>query len=47
MGLAIGILLIWAGCACLYVAAHGLDATTPWAAYQEVMSGIRDTGSQA
>lgn len=41
MGLALGILLIWAGAACLWVALHGTDAVTPWGAYSSVIDTIR------
>lgn len=41
MGLAFAILMIWIGCALLWVAAHGLDATTPWGAYSEIMRAAR------
>lgn len=41
MGFAMGVLFIWLGAACLWVAVHGTEATTPWGAYQEVVKGLR------
>ena len=41
MGLALGVLLIWLGAACLWVAVHGTDAATPWEAYVTVLKRIR------
>lgn len=43
MGLAIGIILIWTGAACLWVASRGTAATTPWGVYQEITDAIRGT----
>jgi hypothetical protein len=42
MRLALGIAAIWFGASCLYLASHGLEATTPWGAYQTIMSRLRD-----
>lgn len=36
MGFALAVLFIWAGCVLIWVAAHGTQASTPWAAYQQV-----------
>lgn len=41
MGLAFGILFLWLGAACLWVASHGTEARTPWGVFQEVLGGIR------
>lgn len=41
MNLAFGVLFIWLGAACLWVAFHGTDASTPWAAFQEVAGAVR------
>lgn len=35
-----GVLLLWLGAACLWVAFHGTEATTPWAAFQSVTGAI-------
>lgn len=42
MGLALGVLLIWVGAACLWVAFHGTEAKTPWQAYEQVLGGLRN-----
>lgn len=42
MRLALGVLFLWLGCALLYVATHGIQAATPWEAYQTVLGAIRD-----
>lgn len=42
MGLALGVVFIWLGAACLWVAAHGTDAKTPWGVYQQVIGALRD-----
>lgn len=41
MGLALAVLFIWIGCALLWVASHGTQAATPWAAYQQVTGAMR------
>lgn len=41
MGLALGIICLWLGAACIWVAVHGTDAKTPWQAYQAVAKGIK------
>lgn len=41
MGLALGVVCIWVGAACLWVATHGTTATTPWGAYDQVIKGLR------
>lgn len=41
MALALGVLFIWLGCACLWVASHGLEASTPWDAYSELLAKMR------
>jgi len=38
MNLAFGVLFLFLGAACLYVASHGLEASTPWGAFQTVLS---------
>jgi hypothetical protein len=35
---AFGVLFIWMGCALLYIASHGVQATTPWQAFQSVLN---------
>lgn len=42
MRLAFGVLFLWLGCALLWVATHGVQAATPWQAYQTVLGAIRD-----
>lgn len=41
MNLAFGILFIWVGAAMIWIATHGTDASTPWEAYQQIITGIR------
>ena len=41
MGLAFSIVLIWLGCALLWVAAHGTQAAKPWQAFTEVTDAMR------
>lgn len=41
MNLAFGALFLWLGAACIWVAAHGTEARTPWQAYQQIIGGIR------
>lgn len=41
MGLALGVILLWLGCALLWVASHGTEASTPWGVFQEVLDGVR------
>lgn len=38
MNLAFAVLFLWVGCACLYVGSHGLEAATPWGAFQTVLA---------
>lgn len=40
MNLAIGILFLWLGAACIWVAAHGTEAHTPWQAYTQVIGAV-------
>lgn len=41
MNLAFGVLFLWLGAACLWVATHGTSAATPWDAYQDVIGAVR------
>ncbi len=41
MNLAFGILFLWLGAACLWIATHNTDAASPWQAYTEVISAVR------
>lgn len=41
MGLALSVLFLWLGAALLWVAAHGTQASTPWAAFQQVTGAMR------
>lgn len=42
MGLALGVLFLWLGAACLWVATHGTQADTPWKAFQQIIGGLKD-----
>jgi hypothetical protein len=37
-----GVLCLWFGAACIWVAAHGTDAVSPWGVYEEIIDGIRN-----
>lgn len=41
MNLSFGILFLWLGAACIWIAAHGTSAGTPWEAYQQVIGAVR------
>lgn len=43
MNLALGVLFLWLGSACLWVATHGTQADSPWGAFTEVVGGIRNS----
>jgi hypothetical protein len=43
MNLALSILCLWVGSAFLYLASHGLQATTPWAAFQTIITKIDES----
>lgn len=40
MNVALGIVFLWLGAACLWVAFHGTEAATPWQAFEQVTSAI-------
>jgi len=42
MRLALAILFLWLGGSALYLGTHGLDASTPWAAFQTVLGKARE-----
>lgn len=42
MRLAMGIMLMWIGCAWLYIASRGTQAKRPYEAYQELIGAIRN-----
>lgn len=44
MRLAFGIVFLWLGALFISVAAHGLQASTPWGAYQTVIAKLREGG---
>ena len=44
MGLALGVLFLWLGAACLWVASHGTQASTPWQIFTELTDSIRNAG---
>jgi hypothetical protein len=41
MGLALAVTFIWLGCALLWVAMHGTQASTPWAVYSQITDAMR------
>lgn len=41
MGFALSVILLWLGCALLWVAAHGTQAASPWAVYTQVTDAMR------
>lgn len=41
MNLAMGIVFLWLGAACLWIASHGTEASTPWGAYKQVIGAVR------
>jgi hypothetical protein len=41
MNLVMAILCLWVGAAMLFLASHGLEAATPWAAFQTVLTKAR------
>jgi hypothetical protein len=40
--LALGTLFLWLGAAFLWLASHGLQASTPWGAYQTLIAKMRE-----
>lgn len=40
MNLAFGVLFLWLGACCIYVAAHGTEARTPWQAYTQILGAV-------
>lgn len=47
MRLAFGVLFLWLGASCLYIASHGVQATTPWAAFQTVLAKAKGPADAA
>ena len=45
MNLAFAVLFLWLGCACLFLASHGLQATGPWSAFQTILHAVDKTAS--
>lgn len=43
MNLAFAIVFLWLGASGLWVASHGLEASTPWAAYKTILSHVTGT----
>jgi hypothetical protein len=37
---ALGVMFLWSGAACLYLASHGIEATTPWGAWRTLLTQI-------
>lgn len=44
MKLAFGTLFLWTGAALIALASRGIEASTPWGAYQTILSRIRASG---
>lgn len=40
MNVALGVLFLWLGAACCWVAFHGTTAATPWEAFTEVTGAV-------
>ena len=40
MNLAFGALFLWLGAACMWIAAHGTEARSPWQAYKQVLGAV-------
>jgi hypothetical protein len=45
MGLALATVFFFLAGSCLYLASHGLEASTPWGAYSTVLGKIREAAS--
>lgn len=43
MNLALAVIFLWLGATLLYLASRGLEAATPWAAFQTVMTRMRES----
>jgi hypothetical protein len=41
MNLAFAVVFLWMGAAMLYLASHGLEASTPWGAFSTVIHKVR------
>lgn len=44
MNLALGVFFLWNGAALMYLATHGLGASTPWGAFQALIGKLRGDG---
>lgn len=42
MGMAMGVLFLWLGAACLWVASHGTQAKSPWDVFSQVLGGLKN-----
>jgi hypothetical protein len=42
VNLALGVLFLWVGAGCLHLASHGIQASSPWEAYQTLLTKIRE-----
>lgn len=40
MNLAFAVMFLWMGCACLYLASHGLQASSPWGAFKTILNAV-------
>lgn len=43
MRFALGILFMWLGAACLWIAFHDTNAKTPWEAFGEVANAVKSS----
>lgn len=43
MRLALGVLMLWLGCACLWVASRGSEAKTPWQVFEGFTGALRNS----
>lgn len=46
MKLAFGVWFLWMGAAAMYIAVHGLEATSPWYAFALLMKKMRESDQQ-
>jgi hypothetical protein len=44
VNLVLAVICLWTGSALLFLASHGLQATTPWAAFQTIITKMAEAG---
>lgn len=44
MNLVLGIMFLFAGAGCMWVASHGIEARTPWGVWQTILSRVDKAG---